>query len=133
VNKQSPLKPIIFQLPYINSARLRVIPLKNTGLLLIASLFVNPSTFFLVDIYTGKLIGSHEVPYNATIRLNNLNIRDREKNWFRFIEDRVKIWQLSIDEKNIITHIREVLGDEELAESIAARTGFGRAEELLSI
>ena len=106
-------------------------PLRNTGLLLVSVLFRKPSKFYLVDIYTGKVIGSQEIPGEATVARHNLAIRDRERDWFRFIEDKIRIVQLSIDEEGLIPYVREVLGDDELAKSIAERTGFSGAEDLL--
>ena len=126
-----PFIPVAFRIPGVIAHSVRVTPLKNMGLLLVSVLFRHPARFYLVDIYTGKVIGSLEIPGEATVARHNLNIRDRERDYVRFIEDKIRILQLSIDEEGLIPYIREVLGDDELARSIAERTGFSGVEDLL--
>jgi len=109
---------------------LRVTLLNKTGLLLISTLFTQPSTLCLVDLYTGKIIGSHQIPSELTVSTNTLDIRDRGQDYLRVIEDGIKIREISVDKEGIIPYIREVLGDDELAKSIGMRTGFSGAEDL---
>ena len=132
VQYDQPFETVTFQLLVDSLGKLRVTLLEKSGLLLIANIFCKPSTFFLVDIRTGTVIGSKEIPCQATVALNTLDIRDREQDYFRFIEDKIKIRQLSIDEEGIIPYIREELGEEELAKSVAARTGWKGTEDLFS-
>ena len=84
-----------------------------------------------MDLYTGKIIGSQEIPSEVSVGLQSLKIRSNTQDSFRFIEDKCRVRELFLDESGLIPYIREILGDNALAKSIAERTGFKGAEDLL--